>query len=51
MKYMVRWTLGAEQDLAEVWINAADRVAVTRASHAIEQMLAWNPATQRPNPL
>ncbi len=46
MKYMVRWTPAAEQELADIWINAADRGAVTRASHAIDQMLAWNPETR-----
>jgi hypothetical protein len=43
MKYTVHWTPSAEQELADIWMNAADRAAVTSASHTIDRLLAWNP--------
>jgi plasmid stabilization system protein ParE len=39
MKYTVQWTQTAERFLAEVWLDAADRDAVTRAAHALDQTL------------
>lgn len=45
MIYTVVWTLPAEAKLAELWLNAQDRDAITRASHQIEQDLRNNPHT------
>jgi plasmid stabilization system protein ParE len=46
MRYTVLWTPNAEQDLAAVWLNAADRAAVTIAADLIDQLLAQNPEQQ-----
>jgi len=46
MKYTVIWTPSAEQHLADVWLNAADRVAVTSASQSVDHLLARNPETR-----
>jgi hypothetical protein len=43
MNYVVRWLPTAEQRLADVWLNAPDRNAVTRAAHDIEQRLRHDP--------
>jgi plasmid stabilization system protein ParE len=43
MKYRVRWAKAARAQLTTVWLNAADRNAVTSASHRIDQILARNP--------
>ena len=43
MSYTVIWTPGAEQDLAAAWLAAADRNAVTVASHQIDLDLAADP--------
>lgn len=39
-RYTVVWVEGAQDDLAELWLNAADRNAVTAAAHAIDRELA-----------
>jgi plasmid stabilization system protein ParE len=46
MRYTVLWTPAAQQDLASVWLNAADRAAVTAAASIIDQLLAQNPDQQ-----
>ena len=43
MNYSVTWTPGAEQELAAVWLAAADRNAVTQASYRLDQDLAQDP--------
>jgi hypothetical protein len=43
MNYTVIWVPLAENDLAAVWLAAADRAAVTRAAHQLDQDLARNP--------
>lgn len=43
MNFTVIWTPEAEQQLAAVWLAAADQSAVSRAAHAIERDLARNP--------
>ena len=43
MTYAVFWTPEAEDELADAWLAAADRAAVTDASHRIDQQLASNP--------
>ncbi len=43
MNYTVTWTPGAEQELAAVWLAAADRAAVTAASNRLDQELADDP--------
>lgn len=43
MTYEVVWTPDAERDLAAVWLAAADRPAVTAASHQIDQELGQSP--------
>jgi hypothetical protein len=39
MNYTVVWVPSAEQELAALWMAAADRDAVTRAAHEIDQQL------------
>lgn len=39
MKYSVAWLSSAEQELTGIWLDAADRAAITRAAHAIDQQL------------
>lgn len=39
-RYTVTWLKGAQNDLAQIWIDAADREAVTRAADAIDVELA-----------
>jgi hypothetical protein len=46
MKYTVLWVPGAEQRLAELWMDATDRDAITKASHAIDQQLKTDPLNQ-----
>jgi len=45
-RYTVVWPGGAEDDLAEVWLNASDRNAVSAATFAIDRELAQD-ATQK----
>jgi hypothetical protein len=39
MKYTVVWVPSAEQELAALWIAAADRREVTQAANDIDQRL------------
>ncbi len=43
MKYMVTWTRNAQNDLADIWMNAADRPAVRDAAHRIDRALERRP--------
>ena len=43
MNYTVTWRPWAESELAEAWVNAPDRSAVTRAAANIDQALAYKP--------
>ena len=43
MKYTVAWTPAAEQELASVWLAAANRAAVTTASHRLDYDLTYDP--------
>jgi hypothetical protein len=43
MKYTVIWEPPAENDLAAVWLAAADRAAVTQAAHRLDQSLSLDP--------
>jgi plasmid stabilization system protein ParE len=43
MIFTVVWTPEAEQHLATIWLAAADRNAVNRASNAIDLALAVDP--------
>jgi hypothetical protein len=46
MKYTVIWVPDAEQELAAIWMAAADPDAVTAAAHLIDQCLRRDPDTQ-----
>lgn len=39
MRYQVDWSPRAEQDLASLWLDSTQREAVTRAAHAVDQLL------------
>lgn len=43
MSYSVLWRPIAEQRLAEIWMSANDRNAVSRAAHAIDEALRVDP--------
>jgi hypothetical protein len=45
MKHDVRWDTKAEQELAAVWLAAADRAAVSRASAWLDGQTASSPLT------
>jgi hypothetical protein len=46
VSYSVTWTPDAEQALANIWIDAGDRNAVTAASHRLDLDLASDPFTR-----
>lgn len=46
MIFTVLWTSDAEQELAAIWLNAADRSAVTSAAHSIDALLRVDPQTR-----
>jgi hypothetical protein len=41
--YTVDWDPAAENELAEIWTEATDRAAVTRAQQQADQILSRNP--------
>jgi len=43
MKYPVFWKLFAETQLADIWIRASDKQAVTNASDEIDRRLRRDP--------
>ena len=43
MTYQVFWVPVAEDQLADIWVNAADRSAVTRAGDRIDRLLGTSP--------
>lgn len=43
MNYRVTWQRAAKNDLADIWLNAADQNAVTVASAEIDRLLSDNP--------
>lgn len=45
MRYTVLWKKNAEDELAEIWIDAADRESVTRAAYEIDRRLRVAPTT------
>lgn len=44
MMYTVVWVAKAEQQLAQLWLDATTRNAITRAAHIVEAMLAVDPS-------
>ena len=43
MKYQVLWSQSAHIELAELWISAADRSALSAAADLMDAALALNP--------
>jgi hypothetical protein len=43
MKYTVVWLPGAEQELADLWLDSAERADVTDASNRIDRLLRDDP--------
>jgi hypothetical protein len=43
MRFTIDYDRDAEDNLADIWLGAADPAAVTRASAAVEHALATNP--------
>ena len=43
MIYTVTWTTKAQNDLADIWVTAPDRAAVTTASNQIDANLRRDP--------
>jgi hypothetical protein len=46
MRYTVVWSKSARNKLANLWINAPDRTAVTQAADRIDVLLADDPDQQ-----
>jgi hypothetical protein len=42
MKWTVVWVDNSEEELADIWLHAEDRQAITLASHRIERELREN---------
>lgn len=40
MHYTVTWHPDARDELARIWLSAADRAVIVAAAHAIDQILA-----------
>ncbi len=45
MKYTIVWTPAAEDDLAAIWLGAADRKSVTQAARQADELLRNDPQT------
>jgi hypothetical protein len=45
MSFTVEWSKEAEDELARIWLNAADRQAVTDAARKIDAVLRVRPAS------
>jgi len=45
-RYTVVWVKSSQDELAELWMNAPDRNAVTVAAHAIDQELGEDAAVK-----
>jgi hypothetical protein len=43
MRYTVVWDRDAENELMEIWLDAADRAAVSAAANDIDRELAHDP--------
>jgi hypothetical protein len=43
MNWQVRWRRIAREQLATIWLAAADRNAVTAAAHRVDQLLLRDP--------
>ena len=46
MNYRVRWRTAAKRQLADIWVRASDRAAVTAVSDSVDLILARNPHAQ-----
>jgi mRNA-degrading endonuclease RelE of RelBE toxin-antitoxin system len=46
VRYTVTWKPEAERRLAELWMNASDRNAITEAANEIDRRLQMNPEQQ-----
>jgi hypothetical protein len=46
MNYTVVWSTVAQNDLAQLWVTAPDRAAVTAAANRIDQLLRRDPHAQ-----
>ncbi len=46
MRFTVVWTPSAEQELAAIWLVAADRPAITSACNTIDALLARDPSSR-----
>lgn len=46
MKYTVVWKPKAEQQLADLWNQASDRNAITKAANLIDHVLTRDPHSQ-----
>jgi hypothetical protein len=43
MKWRVNWLPDTEQELADLWLGAPDRNAVTHAAHVLDELLEADP--------
>jgi plasmid stabilization system protein ParE len=47
MRYTVTWTAQAQNDLTELWLQAADRNAIEQPANSMDRFLAENPNARR----
>jgi hypothetical protein len=45
-RYTVVWHVDAQNQLAKLWMEAADRNAVTHAADAVDAVLVWDAPTK-----
>ena len=43
MRYAVTWHPDAQDDLTSIWLNSADRTAITESVHRIDTALSQDP--------
>jgi hypothetical protein len=46
MRYTLTWHPSAEQELANIWLNATDRQAITSAANSIDHLLEFDPLSR-----
>lgn len=46
MRYRVRWSRAAEDELTRIWLRATNRAAITAAAQSIDARLAANASNE-----
>jgi hypothetical protein len=45
MRYTVVWTSKAQSQLAEIWLEAKNRSAMSLVADELDELLSWDPLT------